>query len=116
MRNSIHKIYLVVSLVVTILIAGGCGGGSSSLAGGGIGGTGITAFGTITGFGSVFVNGIEFETSGSLFDVDDDDTAVEGDLGIGMVVTVIGDLNDDGGTGTADCIEYDDELEGPISS
>jgi hypothetical protein len=116
MRYSIHKIYLAFSLVVTVLFNAACGGGGSNLAGGGIGGTGITAFGTITGFGSVFVNGIEFETSGSLFDVDDDDTAIEGDLGIGMVVTVTGILNDDGVTGTADSIEYDDEIEGPITS
>ena len=116
MRYSIHKIYLALSLVVTVLFNAACGGGGSNLAGGGIGGTGITAFGTITGFGSVFVNGIEFETSGSLFDVDDDDTAIEGDLGIGMVVTVTGILNDDGVTGTADSIEYDDEIEGPITS
>jgi hypothetical protein len=119
MRHSIHKTWAAVSLVVTILTAIGCGGGGGgggALAGGGIGGTGITAFGTITGFGSVFVNGIEFETSGTLFDVDDDDTAIEADLDIGMVVTVNGTLNDDGVTGTADSIEYDDEIEGPVSN
>ena len=117
MRYSIHKAWVAISLVVTILTAVGCGGGGGgSLAGGGIGGTGITAFGTITGFGSVFVNGVEFETSGTSFDVDDDDTAVEGDLGIGMVVTVTGILNDDGVTGSADSIVYDDEIEGPVSN
>ena len=116
MRYSINKSWLLVSLVVTIITVGGCGGGGGTLAGGGIGGTGITAFGTITGFGSVFVNGIEFETSGTSFDVDDDDTAVEGDLDIGMVVTVTGILNDDGVTGSADSIVYDDEIEGPISN
>ncbi len=116
MRYSIHKAWVAISLVVTILTAIGCGGGGSTLAGGGIGGTGITAFGTITGFGSVFVNGVEFETSGTSFDVDDDNTAVEGDLGIGMVVTVTGILNDDGVTGSADSIVYDDEIEGPVSN
>ncbi len=114
MRNSIHKIHLAISLVASVLITAACGGGGG-LAGGGIGGTGITAFGTITGFGSVFVNGIEFETSGTAFDVDGDQSALESDLGIGMVVTVTGTLNEDGVTGTATSIVFDDEIEGPVS-
>ncbi|MGB5442417.1 MAG: DUF5666 domain-containing protein [Gammaproteobacteria bacterium] len=107
---------LLASIMLTAFIAG-CGGGGSggSVAGGGIGGTGITN-GTITGFGSVFVNGIEFETSGTSFDVDDDSAAVEGDLGIGMVVTVVGVVNSDGVSGTATSIKYDDEVEGPIAA
>ncbi len=35
----------------------------------GIGGTGITS-GEITGFGSIFVNGVEFNTDNSHFEVD----------------------------------------------
>jgi hypothetical protein len=116
MRYSIHKTRVTISLVITLLITAGCGGGGGTFAGGGIGGTGIIATGSITGFGSVFVNGIEFETGGTRFDVDDDDMAVEADLGIGMVVTVTGTLNDDGVTGAADSIKYDDEIEGPISN
>jgi len=99
-----------------VLLASGCGGsgGGGSLAGGGIGGTGVTS-GTVTGFGSVFVKGVEFETDSSSFDVDDDDAASEGDLGVGMVVTVIGTVNEDGVSGNAVSIEYDEEVEGPIS-
>jgi len=61
------------------------------------------------------VNGIEFETGGSSFDVDDDMAASEGDLGIGMVVTIVGSVNPDGVTGSALSILYDDEVEGPIA-
>jgi hypothetical protein len=112
---------LALSVFLALLIpgcgtgGGGGGGGGGGLAGGGIGGTGVTS-GTVTGFGSVFVNGIEFETSGTRFDVDDDPAANESDLGIGMVVTVIGTVNDDGMTGMADSIEYDEEIEGPIAA
>ena len=95
-------------------LAGGGGGGGTSLAGGGIGGTGITS-GTITGFGSVFVNGVEFETDGSSFDVDDNIGTDQDVLGLGMVVTVTGSINPDGVTGTALSILYDDEVEGPIA-
>jgi hypothetical protein len=120
MRYSIRKIFQLFSITVICLFLAGCGGGgNSSLAGGGIGGTGITASGAITGFGSIFVNGIEFETAGASRDVDgvtsvsdgtDDDTV----LGIGMVVTVTGTLNDDGLTGTAENIQYDDAVQGPV--
>lgn len=44
------------------LATGGIGGSGITLAGGGIGGTGIS-LGAITGFGSIFVNGVEFSTS-----------------------------------------------------
>jgi len=113
---------LVVSaaLIFSAFIVACGGGGGGSVAGGGIGGTGLTS-GSITGFGSVFVNGIEFETDGASRTVDDvtdisngrDDDRV---LGIGMVVTIIGSVNDDGVTGTADSIEYDNEIEGPVTA
>jgi len=123
MKYSIRKVFLLCSLAVTCLVFAGCGGsggGGGSLAGGGIGGTGITASGAITGFGSIFVNGIEFETVDASRDVDgeisvsdgtDDDTV----LGIGMVVTVDGTLNDDGVTGTATSIQYDPTVQGPVN-
>lgn len=114
-----RAVFLLLYLLITGLLlaaCGGSGGGGVSLAGGGIGGTGITTSGTVTGFGSVFVNGIEFDTSGTSFDVDDDPAAGQDDLGIGMVVTVIGTVNDDGVSGSADSIEYDEEIEGPVTS
>jgi hypothetical protein len=123
MRYSIHKAFLSFLLAVLCLVTAGCGGGSSgggsSLAGGGIGGTGITASGTITAFGSIFVNGIEFETAGAYRDVDGETSVSDGTddetvLGIGMVVTVAGTLNADGVTGTAESIQYDNAVQGPV--
>jgi hypothetical protein len=120
MRYSIFKGSRLFSLAVSCLLVTACGGGGGgSLAGGGIGGTGITASGTITAFGSIFVNGIEFETGGAHRNVDgelsisdgtDDDTV----LGLGMVVTVTGSLNVDGVTGTAESIQYDAAVQGPV--
>jgi hypothetical protein len=123
MMHQSHKGFItIVTLVLVLFVAacGGGGGGGGSVAGGGIGGTGVTS-GTVSGFGSVFVNGIEFETDGASRDVDDvtdisngsDDDQV---LGIGMVVTIIGTVNDDGVSGTADSIEYDDDVEGPVAA
>lgn len=115
----LHRVTAGLLVGLFIVVAAGCGsgggGGGGSFAGG-IGGTGAVAQGAITGFGSIFVNGIEFETDSSSFDVDDDSVATEGDLALGMVVTVIGTINNDGVTGSASSVEYDDEVEGPVGN
>ncbi len=77
--------------------------------GGGTGGAGVTgSFGTITAFGSVFVNGVEFSTSGATI-VLDDNPATESNLRVGMVVTVSGPRS---GSGSATRIEVDDAVKG----
>ena len=107
----------VYAVFVLILVAcGGGGGGGGNVAGGGIGGTGITTSGAITGFGSVFVNENKFEViPGGTSILENDEDAAEADLRVGMVVTVRGTPNADGNF-DADSIEYDPELEGPVSS
>jgi len=101
---------ILISLSITTLIS--CGGGSTQTAG--IGGTGITSSGSITGFGSIFVNGVEYET--------DNTTSVSGsitsvnDLKLGMTVTVRGTLDQNTTTGTASSIAVMSELEGPIAA
>ncbi len=105
---------LCMSAAILVITACGGGGGGGSIAGGGIGGTGVTASGAITGFGSIKLNGLVFDTTNATRVVDgvpvNDDTA----LAIGMVVTVKGTLSADGINGTADQIEYDDDVQGPI--
>ncbi|MGB5718627.1 MAG: DUF5666 domain-containing protein [Gammaproteobacteria bacterium] len=119
MMQKMHRGFIVIaSLALGVLIVA-CGGGGGSVAGGGIGGTGITS-GSVTGFGSVFVNGIEFETDGASRTVDDETDISDGTdddtvLGIGMVVTITGIVNADGVTGIAESIEYDNEVEGPVA-
>jgi len=104
-RAILHS--FITSLFVFTLVS--CGGGGSA----GIGGTGITSGGTITGFGSIFVNGIEYDTdaavvSGDLMNVSD--------LKLGMVVTVRGQLNSGTTTGKAESIVVDIELKGAITT
>jgi len=115
-----HKRLLIISLLGSVLISpliSSCGssGGGGSETSAGIGGTGVTQ-GRITGFGSIFVNGIEFETGQSAFEVDGDTTLNEDALRIGMVVKITGDVSSDGLTGDAENVEYDDEIQGPIAS
>jgi len=90
----------------------GSSGGDNTAAG--VGGSGFISSGTVTGFGSVFVNGVEFETDRSTFDLEGT-SGTQNDLAIGMVVRVNGTINPDGTTGNATSIIFDDELQGPVS-
>ena len=97
-----------------------CGGGLLT-AGGGIGGTGFISRGIIAAFGSIFVNGTEFDTSNAIIMVEGEELGV-GDailldnLDIGRVVTVEGRVTADGNSTIADRVMYNDNVEGPVES
>lgn len=95
-----------------------CGGGGSDnldVADGGIRGTG-SSVGPVSGFGSVFVNGVRFDTDDLNGQVQSDDgITTESELNEGMILRVDGEWRDDG-TGTADAVEYDDTLRGEIEN
>jgi len=110
MRN--RENFFIFALVVAVGVLGGCGGGGSSSTAG----SGITSVGRVDGFGSVYVNGIEYDTTHTRYRVDDEDGFDDSALAVGMKVRIEGHVNDDGRTGTADSIYYDDDLEGPIDS
>jgi len=107
----LFPLYLLIAGLVVVACGGGGGG---SVAGGGIGGTGITASGAITGFGSIKLNGLVFDTTNATRIVDGVPAADDAALAVGMVVTVKGTLSTDGVNGTADQIEYDDDVQGPL--
>lgn len=102
-------------------LLGGCGGdGGGLVAGGGIGGSGVIASGSITARGSIFVNGVEYDTRGARFEREGEDAVVFADddsaLQVGMVVRVEGALDEGGATGQAERIVFDDLVEGPVES
>ena len=76
--------------------------------------TAKSVVGTITGFGSIYVNGIEYDTNGASYEVDDASASDDSALAVGMVVKVQGSVNADGRTGSASSVSYDDELEGIV--
>jgi len=103
---------------VAILVAacGGGGGGSSDGVTAGIDRGGIvTATGSITGFGSVHVNGVHYVTTGATITLDDS-PGTESDLRVGQVVRIEGRLDQNGTNGTATRVIFDDEVEGPVQS
>lgn len=86
------KRFAASAAVTAAAVLAACGGGGSS---GGIGGTGNNpdvAVGTITQFGSVWVNGVEYDTRDTTIRIDDNPGA-ESDLRIGMVVRVDGSIS-----------------------
>ena len=75
--------------------------------------TAYVTSGVITGFGSVYINGVEFETDGTEFAVDDA-AGTESQLKIGMYITLQGDINADGTSGTAGKIKFENDVEGMV--
>ena len=125
--NKIRNAFLLLPLI-SALSLGGCGE-SFTVAEGGIGGTGIST-GTVTGIGSITVNGVKFNTDNAAIyiegtRVDDQcpatvtaEQCLREYLGFseGQVVRVVGTFNADGRTGVADAVYYNDSIKGPIES
>lgn len=111
--------YLVLLGSAVIVACGG--GGSGTMAGIDGGGafppvaTSIVSQGAITGFGSIVVNGVRYDTSSTDFTIDGEPGS-ESDLAVGHVVLVRGTIDDDGLTGTAESVVYDELVEGPVEA
>jgi hypothetical protein len=73
-----------------------------------------TVIGTITGFGSVIVNGVRFDDSAAQIMMDDA-PGTHDRLRVGMVVQVRGRVHGDG-TGVAHSIQYNDCVQGPLTA
>ncbi|MFK7894775.1 MAG: DUF5666 domain-containing protein [Myxococcota bacterium] len=112
-RRSTLARHLLGVLIATTLVFG-CGGSDGQTAdNGGIGGTGVSQ-GTISAFGSIFVNGVRWDLTGASVELD----GVAGDasdLRLGMNVRVVGEFAGDGLNGTAASVRFDDLVEGPIA-
>lgn len=116
----VSNVVLMAGLMVLSLCFG-CSSGSSSddtVASGGIGGTGATA-GLVSDYGSIFVNGIEFDTGDADVFVEGEwvgsgDLAARSNLPIGQAVVVQGPLLNEK-AGSALQIDAYHRLQGPIA-
>jgi hypothetical protein len=110
---------IFVLFSVSLLISCGSGGGGGMTAGGGIGGSGIISQGAVSAFGSIVVNGTEFDTSNAAIIVNGEegfgDEFVQENLDIGRVVTVEGRINTDE-SAVADRVVYSTNVNGPVES
>lgn len=101
-------------LRVAVLALAALGLSCSASDSGGMSGTGISQ-GSINSFGSIFVNGVEWNVSGATIELDGVRRS-EADLRVGMVVRVDGTYSTDGLSGDADRVTFDDSIEGPIEN
>lgn len=106
--------------MLTATALAGCGGGGSDAGGGtagvpGTGGTGMYAQGSISGFGSIIVNGIKFDDTAATVQIDGL-TLASTDLRLGMVASVQAKRGTDLTLGTASQIEVWSIAQGPVSN
>lgn len=106
--------WFMALLLVALAAGAGCGGNGTAGVGG-VGSASSSSTGVITGFGSVYVNGVEFNTAGTSVSIDGA-SGTEAQLKVGMVVKVDGTINGDGITGNAASIKFSSDVEGPISA
>jgi hypothetical protein len=91
-----------------------CGGSASTPAPAGMAGAARMSIGTITGFGSIHVNGVKFETTSAKITVNGQ-AGAQSDLKVGDVVDVSGHHDDATGEDVADTVEFRDNVQGPVS-
>lgn len=110
---------LFLSFLVGALLLSGCESATKN-ENAGIEGTGdrvtlASAYGTVSGFGSIYVNGVRFDTDTAQVQISGE-PAEESALAVGMVVDVIGEINADGKSGLAQTIHAERLLLGIIDS
>jgi hypothetical protein len=117
MNKRLINIFLTPVTAAIVMSCGGGGGGGVAGGGGtepGIDRLGV-ASGVVSGFGSIFVNGVEFDTDSAEFEVDDDSVSSgQDDLNVGD--TVIVTFDPDVAGNVAQTVFSDDAVEGPVDS
>ncbi|MEN0039053.1 MAG: DUF5666 domain-containing protein [Cellvibrio sp.] len=117
-QTTLSRLFAPLFALITAAILIGCGGtGGSQTAG--IDGSGApvagnNSNGTISGFGSVIVNGVKYESDKAQILINGQ-TATEDDLRVGYQVSITGSIANDGKT-TAEKIEFVPTLIGEITA
>ena len=108
------KTILLSFAALAALVA--CGGGSSS---GNVpvlhAATTVATTGTITAFGSVYVNGVRYDVTAARLSKNGQAVS-QSSLAVGEIAQVSGQEDSQAGTGIADTVEVEDNIVGPIST
>src|SRR5882762_7293805 len=105
-------------IIPTVLLAAAaalvaCGGGSGMSGTTPPGSTPVMATGTITGFGSIYVNGVHFKTTSATIRKNGQVVA-QSALRVGEIAHIKGSKNDS--EGNADSVDVDENVVGPIAA
>jgi Domain of unknown function (DUF5666) len=109
-----NKIVLTIFAAAAAAVIAACGGGASSMTTP-TGNTPVMATGTITGFGSIYVNGIHFQTTSATIRKNGQVVA-QSALRVGEIARIKGSKNDSDGSGNADSVDDDENVVGPIAA
>lgn len=101
-------------LILLLIILSACNSSSTEMANG-LGGTGVT-MGRISAFGSLYVNGIKFNTDNAVFERDQVNSKTQDDFSAGEIVKIIGNIHTNKKTGTATKVIFSDVLEGSVTA
>ena len=104
-----------LAAVIVAAFAVSCGGGGSGSGSSMSGMNKVVATGVITGFGSIFVNGVHFQTTGAVI-VKNGRTVDQSQLAVGEVARIKGQANESAGMGDAQEVDVDEAVVGPISA
>lgn len=117
LERLLYALVVIVGLAAFVAACGG-GGGATPIGTGGTGALAVTQ-GTISGFGSVIVNGKRFEDNAARIEDDEGKVLVRDDLRIGMRVNITSSTPTGTSTATdpiAQTIVVEGGSKGPISS
>lgn len=110
-----YKVLIPTLALLTSITLTACGGGGINVADGGISGTGIT-MGRITNFGSIIVNGVEFDVDNASFIRDESASTGQEEFSVGEFVVIKGSIDANGTIGTADEVIFTNEIEGAVTT
>lgn len=114
MKRTYVKALLLGAASIALAACGGGGSSSNNAQQPAAGSVAVISSGVVTGFGSVFVNGVRFETSSAAFTINGK-PGTQADLRVGHCVTIHAH-RDGSGNSTADRIDFDDLVKGPVTS
>lgn len=105
----------VITLLCSVLLSSCVETALTTLAEGGMSGTGISS-GRITGFGSIYVNGVRYEVDQAQFYRNGELVSGQDAFSVGEFVTVTGGAAEDGSTSTASQVTFDSLLVGEVTT
>lgn len=108
------KIKCATLIISAALSLSSCGD-VLTLAEGGLTGTGITA-GRITGFGSIYVNGIHYDVDQALFYRNGSQVTDQTSFAAGEFITVTGSVNTDAVSGIATQVKFEGLVKGTVAA
>lgn len=101
-------------LILVLILFSACNSSSLQVSDG-LGGTGVT-MGRVTAFGSIYVNGIKFNTDNATFMRDSIPSKNQTDFSTGEIVKIVGSIDENRITGTATEVIFSNVLEGIVTT